>query len=513
MNWRVRLAKFYIKQVNKLSFLNGSGVKTLRHIKERQDRDSQDTFNKTRPPKGIKTNFIYFRLFEIYKIENVNMLLEGLEKLFPNFNNNFIGGDSYKKFIQNSTGITSGEWLNIGYIFKDNKKGYAGQNHRELKELPRFVDSIHIELHKILPSIFVLTFDVNLNDNATQKINELQSSLYSSEIRFRKIIPSGVLGGGYSEKPCEHVMKQEIENWISNLQFQVEKCLRVFFTGYFLSEKSQSKGNLPSVSVFGIKGIPKNVLNITEWLINSGNWLESFGFDSLQFNSFTNGKLIFVRNWSRSEDNTKSRYRLIVAWDSYLEPKIIEMYGNNEKIAISIKTQEDFLSTILPSIAISEMLSHFQFSFEEIRQNVLSFLKPNILNGFHLRKYIKLNDAVLQASVLYDRISKDFKIEKDYISRNLEKISDFSESRKSKKNKKSELNEYLIRQIEFKIEMLKEHVDFLFTWLSRYLALENLSMTFFLAIIALFLAMLSIFLSRNEFAQAINNLNILKPTP
>jgi hypothetical protein len=75
---------------NRWAFLKGDGARTLRRIKKRQDEESQDTFLKTRPPEGVAVEYIYFRLFDIFQIEDVDNLINGLRKLFPNFDDDLL---------------------------------------------------------------------------------------------------------------------------------------------------------------------------------------------------------------------------------------------------------------------------------------------------------------------------------------------------------------------------------------------------------------------------------------
>lgn len=493
--WRSQLAAFFIKWVNKFPFLHADAIRTLRHIKKNQDEDSNDTLLKTRPPKEVEIEYFYFRLFDTFQIENVDDLLNGLRRLFPNFDDPFLRGDYYRKFIQNATGINGGGWLNLGYIYRDRKGRHFGNKVRELRSLPPYIDYIHIELHKVLPSVFAITYDVHLEENVTKQLTELQNSPYKSEIQFRKLIPYGKLGGGYSTNPAERVMREEIINWLSRLRSEVEKHLEVFLAGDFLKDKPSKNTRLPSVEVFSIRGIPKTKPAIRDWIKKSSRWLESLGFNLLHIHSFTDGKLIFVPNWRQDDESSNISHRIIVSWDTYVKSINSKMYGGDEKSAVNHNTQEGFLAPILPLLVMLEMLARFQEKFENIRRDVLKTIKPSLIHGIHFGKYIKLSDTVLQASVLHDRIAKDFRFEVKYISSELREISSFSEIGRVQKNKYQKLDKDLLGRIEFKVNLLKEHVDFAMTWLSQYLALRNISVTYFLALVAGIAALISLLLS------------------
>ena len=494
LRWRPRLADLYINLADKLPFLRGEGVRTLRRIKENQAENSQETFLKTRPPEGETIEYIYFRLYDIFQIENVDKLLVGLKKLFPDFDDPFFRGDYYRKFIQEATGITGGEWLSIGYVCRDRKGRFWGDKFRELKSLPSHVDYIYIGLHKVLPSVFAITYDVHLEDSATQTLNELQCSLYKSEIEFRRLIPYGKVAGGYSTTHAEHVMRQEILKWLMSLRSQVEKSLGQFIVGDFLRDKSQGS-RLPSIEVYGFKGIPKTTAALHKWIYKSSRWLESLGFPTISFHSYTDGKLIYCPNWRQDKEDIRPSSRLMVVWEPYLKIINTNMYGNDQKFAIAHTTQEAFLDPILPLLVMYEMLARFQEKFEEIRRNVLGTIRPTMLHGIYFGRYIKLSDTVLQASVLFDRISKDFQFEMKYFSAHLKTFSDFTEVRHVKKKEYRKLDQELLGTVEFRIKLLKEHVDFAMTWLSQYLALRNLSVTYFLALVAGIVAVIGLLLS------------------
>lgn len=495
IKWRSHLAKVYIKWGNKFPFLKGDLARTLRHIQKRQIEDTESTFKETRPPEGVEMEYIYFRLFDTFQVEDVDSLLQGLKKLFPNFNDPFFRGDYYEKFIQNAIGIGDGQWLNIGDIARDKKGRFWGDRFRVLRSLPSTVEYIHIELHKILPSLFVLTYDVYLERSVTEKLNELQNSHYVSNIYFRKIMPYGKGGGGYSIESAEFVMRQNIEKWRTDLYLQIEKCLGGFLKGEFLRNKLSNSNELPSVEVYSFKGIPKTKNALQKWLHKSSSWLESLGFHMTSFYSYTNGKLIFIPKLNFNKDNDRSSHRVIVLREQYLKSINEDMYGHDEKFAIAHTTQEGFLTPILVPLVMYEILARFRDEFEKTRRSVLQTMRPTSFYSDYFGTYIKLNDIVLHASVLYDRISKDFHSTKKHVASELKKVSDFFEIEKNRKGDPQSLDQDLLAGVEFRITLLKEHVDFAMTWLSQYLALRNLSVTYFLAVVAGISAIISLILS------------------
>ncbi|MBM3703137.1 MAG: hypothetical protein FJW63_09190 [Actinobacteria bacterium] len=473
--------------------MKNDALKTFRRIKEEQEKDSQNTYKRTRFPANLLFNFLYFRLFDIFYIENVDNLLKGLKKLFPDKNDSFFIEYNSENFIKNSTGISSGEWLNIGYLVGSSKNRFLGQRNRVLKELPSFVDYIHIELHKVLPSFFTLSYDVHLKESVTQELIKLHNSKFKSEITFRKLIPYGKLGGGYSTKSSEIVMRQEILTWISSLQIQVELYLKKFLKGKFFEDDPSKSTNLPCIEIYVVGKFPESKITIRNWIIKSSNWLESLGFHAIHIDSFTNNNLIYIPKWYENRDkHFRFNSRLLASKEDYIKTINLDMYGKDENLALSHNTQGDFLTLILPTIVILEMITRFKIKFEKIRSNIFSTFKSDSTPFFNLNKDVKLSSSLLQTSVIFDRISKEFDIEQKNISAQLEGISDFSKIGNKDKKRYTNLNEELLGMIMFKLKYLKGHVEFADNWLSKFLVLRNLSVTFFLALIAIIVAIISL---------------------
>jgi hypothetical protein len=494
LSWQSWFAQFWINISIKLTFIKGHIFETLRGLKREQDRESTDTFTKTRPPEGVEIEYPYFRLFDIFQIEDANKLLKGLRKLFPYFNDPFIEGHYNENFIRNATGMTVGEWLNIGCLYKENKgRRFYGRSSK-INELPSFVDYINVELHKILPSIFVITYDVHLNDNLINKLIELQSTKYLPDIKLRNIIPYHKGSVGYSMLPAELVMERNIGEWFTNLRYSVEDCLKNYIKGEFLNDKSKLYNHLPSIEVFIFKGLPETRKAIINWINKSNRWLGSLGLHYLFINAFTNGKLFFIPKTLQTYDNGIPSYRIIISYEAYVKSLNKEIKGKIEKGAVIYKSQ-NILTSMQSPLVIFELLRRFEIKFKKIRQEVFQTINSSGIREYILIRDIMLSNSVLRASSLYDRISKDYHLESKNITRQLKEVSDMIEINNSIKGKVLHLDIELNKGINNRIRILKEHVEFAMNWLAQFLSLRNLFFTNMLALIAVIAAISSIIIS------------------
>lgn len=495
---KVWLANKYIKWVNKFTFLKGDGINTIRRLEKKNKSKAEELYEKTRPPKDNTIDYLYFRLFDVFQIEDFENLIQGIKRLFPDFEDDFLFGNRDLEFIRKATGISGGHRLNIGTLYRDAEGMVFGYRARKMIELPEYVDFIDVELHKCLPSIFVMTYDVVLRNTATEKLIQLQNTYYYPEIQFRNLLPRGKSAGGYSTAFAEHVMRREIVKWLDTLRYQVEKILKSYLKGDFMLEVSEHITKLPAIEVYGFKNAPKTKTAQKNWLIATKDWLESFGFPRHHYDTYTNGKIMFLSIEKEEFFSTtiidRSVHRLMVMWKSYIGTINTNMYGNNESYAIVHSTQE-LLTAMLPAIVLLEIISRFQHKFEKIRRDVLSNIKPRNIFGLYLLNYIKLSNDVFQASILYDRISKDFKQEQEYISRQLSEISDFKQIDLAGSNISNQLDDGLLKEVKFRIGFLEEHVTFISNWISQFLSLRNLSVTYLLAVVAGITAFLGLVLS------------------
>lgn len=547
--WRATLGQKYLDFAEKHPRFGGRAFARLRRIRKSQRQWSERAYTKSRPPEGIEIELLCFRLIEIFHIEDLDRLMGGIFRLFPDLEDDVLRQEPFAvEFRRSAESIFGGAWWNVGRIFRDKKTGLFGPE-AVIKQLPKEVKHIDVEIHKILPSLFIVVLDVHLTDKATEQLTQLQDRHYLSEIRFKRLVPLGKFEGGHSRSNPGAMMKKEILDWLKGLRGEVETCIRPFVNGHFMQGSPDKEARLPAIEVYALKGVPtgtkisstpksgkesevgclkmllaklgcvlqwssskrtaeQNEVQRTEietetsiealnsWFDETRWWWDSLGFDLHGFNTYTDGKIIFVPGESRKISSRPYRLtdRFLVLWEPYLKTIELKMFGGDERAAIAHNTRY-MLNTVLPSIALLELIEFSQKAFEKLRQEVFGSMRRRWLSTVRLSKYIKLNDAILHTSMLLDRISKEFEQQMPRFRRENKEIEELKRMESSSQEKSEALGEVLLDSVRFRIDFLGEHVLLVQNWLLQYLTLRNTAASFFLAVIAGIAAVISVILA------------------
>lgn len=121
---------------------------------------AQKSYEKSRPPKGNDLEFLAFRFFELYNIEELNLLEKNIKKLITNYADE----EKFYEFlnkVRNGTGRYSCYY--VGVILKNPGSYFLSFFNYRFMRLPQEVSYVTVGLYQILPSFLIVTFDVILN--------------------------------------------------------------------------------------------------------------------------------------------------------------------------------------------------------------------------------------------------------------------------------------------------------------------------------------------------------------
>jgi len=153
---RVFLANKYLDWAEKLPQFGGGIIATLESIRKSQRRWSEEAFGKSRHPQGTEIEFLYFRMVEMFHIEDFEGLKESMIQLIPALEGEYWNkdfSDDFKHYAENVFVGVQGKKLGV-IVHKQKGKNFFAQPLREIAELPKEVEYISIQLHKVLPSAF-----------------------------------------------------------------------------------------------------------------------------------------------------------------------------------------------------------------------------------------------------------------------------------------------------------------------------------------------------------------------
>ncbi len=427
-NWRIpqRIIKRFrrllrdmplVRHYHKLVKGYRQTISSLQITRKYQRISSGRDYDRSRPPSGTGVDYLFFRLIELYHIEDFESLREGLIKLFPELQGDLPQQDFRAEFTQ-SVDKNFQSWRKLGNIVPKGKDSFL-DTHRVMPELPDEIRLIVVELHQILPSFFVVTYDCILTSEATQHLLALQDQHYLGKIRFKRLIPWGIHGGGHSQGNPDTERVENVVDSLATLRGKVERCLLPYASGYFAR---QQVGKLPSVTtrlpaieVFALKGVPEEATAFKQWKENARHWWESLAFN-FSSDTYKNRSLVFAHPRERRSHESKTLgrtgYRFAVLWESYLavlDTKDFQHLKEEtfKKVEKDIALQEiaESLNDIIPLITLSELLQAIGSNISKFKQAAFK----SIGSRRQLNEYIRLSYVVQHEAMLLARTSLEFR--------------------------------------------------------------------------------------------------------
>lgn len=469
---RVYLSRKYLDWAEKLPQSQWGAVKRLNDIREHQRRVSENEYKGSRIPQGIEIDYLYFRLIEMFHVEEFDNLQKCLIELLPELQDDYQNKDFSAQFREFARTIAGGGFISLGCIYRDVRgKVIFKKSSREINALPSEIDFISVSLHKILPSAFFVTFDVHLDREATGHLLQLHEKHYLPKIRFVRLAPWKVHRSGYSEESVEMARIQEIFRWIDKLRSGVEKCIKPFLSGYFMAQTTDGKPHLPLIEVYGMKGLPEGIEAFQTWRKGAWKWSESLGFH-FHFDIYGDEKVLFTRPLYGSTLGYPA-YRLIVLWEAYLHTiRSDDSDGGRSAIKHDVSY---ILDAILACVTIDEFLRSVRGNVETLRQDIFGRMRIRFFPRFKMNRLVRLSNIVKHESMILERIAMEFEQEANFIHHEMEPIKALKAIETPTKGREvRNLRDLMMESVRFQINLIRKHFSLVANSFSEYVALRNM---------------------------------------
>jgi hypothetical protein len=226
---RASIGKFYLDWAEKLPKFGGGIIEELQSHRADDRRKSEESHKRSRPPDGIALDILFFRLIEVFHLEDFDKLQVGLKRLFPTLDEQFLTPKFTERFKKRAEAIGGGwHWPNLGYIYRDPNERLLGPAYwRIMPNLPSEIQFITVGLLQLLPSLIIVSIDVHLNDEAVRKVKKLQDTKYLPTVLFANLLP-WKLWRGYTGNFPEIEMRKAILDWFDELRGRTEKGVASF---------------------------------------------------------------------------------------------------------------------------------------------------------------------------------------------------------------------------------------------------------------------------------------------
>jgi hypothetical protein len=467
-NIRAAIGKWYLDSAEKLTKFGCGTIRELRRIREHNRKQAEEVYQNTRLPHGVELNYLSFRLVEIFHLEEFDELQRGLIHLFPSLERDVFERRFSEYFRSHADSINEGiwHWPMFGYIYRDQKQRLIGPtNWRGMPELPAEIHYVTLSLLRLLPSMFVVSIDAHLTEEASRRLRQLNDRKYLPMVLFRNLLPWRLRQGHTGNYP-EIEMRRQTLGWLEELRGRVEVCLRPFLTGYFTRNGKQG-ARLPAIEVFALKGVPEEKEAFGTWIRDSRHWCDSFGLDPT-LGAYGDERLLVVFP-SGDDWYGRSTYRLVARWAPYLRSVNTNLY-EDEETAVRYSTL-DTLDALLPRVAITEFVNSIQGNIQTLRK--ISF--RNMRNRKRLSAYIKVNAAIQRQSMLLERSTMEFEQQKKLFKRQMEDLSGLKDvSLLSAARDSGDLAADTFQFIDYRVRILKEQLSHVSGSFSDFLALQNM---------------------------------------
>jgi len=470
----------------------GGFIHSLQQIRETQRKWSKDTFQRTRPPEGTSVEYLGFWLFEMFHYEDFYELKRSIRSLFPEVDNTR-GGRTLDDFFENiGEKITSTGWTNIGKMVRpDSKFLIPADPKRVFDDLPHEIENVKVGLHKILPSIMVVSFFVQLNEKASKRLHDLQERRYLSKADLQYVyFNPNFLGFGHSMGSGE--MKKEISLWLESLHIGVEKLVHQFMAGVFLSKKGKH-AKLPSIELYGIKGHLSSLENFPKWAKDSWNWWDSMNFRFYDRFYSNDTKIVILGDLRQKKENV---HRIVALWEPFIESIEKDRYGPNEGYNILVTTNY-FVEVLFPFVITLEYMGGMLDRIEVFRKQIYSIMVRGWFSRTRFRKNLAVYHELMKEKRILDRLISEFKNQKSYLKKSFSESDELliSNIHGREYKKRNNLLDGLLDSYDFFRSLITEQIRLIDEALSTHIDVLNIDVLFRLQWITLWLTLLGVVLA------------------
>ena len=212
------LSKKYLDWAEVLPKFQGGIIQQLQTIREYQRKSAQNDFQRRIKPDEATITLKAIRIVVPFQFEEFQIIQKIVSKFFPN-------SEKVSKFISDlknsESSISASGWSNIGHIIKDNSQdGFSSFTETHcIKNIPEYVESIHVSYHRIMPSMACLSFTFNLEESFSKQLENKQNSEHLDSVILNEFIPFRNNMSGYSMSfgnESQNAIQKHIFNLIAN---------------------------------------------------------------------------------------------------------------------------------------------------------------------------------------------------------------------------------------------------------------------------------------------------------
>jgi len=192
---KVWIAEQLLDIVEALPRFNSGFIKYLQQMRGLERKRAEEDRSAVQLPEGAKLTLAALTLYQVYPIEEFETITKSILSTFGR--EVYDSSSGTLKELRGEEAMLWGSSQRVVGHLSHNKSGfYFPVAHRYVKGLPRRTKHIAVEILRVVPSTFIVSFEVQLEASVSEQLNAIHSARYLGETQFRYWIPLGNLCTG-----------------------------------------------------------------------------------------------------------------------------------------------------------------------------------------------------------------------------------------------------------------------------------------------------------------------------
>jgi hypothetical protein len=292
-----------------LPSFNGGFIQNLQYMRRNLRKHIEQDFTNMRLPEGAHLELPRIFMFQVYPIEDIDILTRSMERTF--------GNDKFRRSSEpledvkrSESSLWAGSWSLLGHLSRNKSSFFYPVGHRYVQSLPSEVSDIDIRLYKVFPSTFVILFSVSLNSQVSDALNAFYKKKYLGTIEFRHFLPVGRWSYASSHGFAESVRREAIASYLDSVFLRAERQIKKFFPEPRISRNTRLPVLRDIRLVLPVGADPS--LEIP----GSIRWGGGLGLGSLTYDAYRDGNTFF--SFSDDNDDDKKLWTLFTSYSGAL---------------------------------------------------------------------------------------------------------------------------------------------------------------------------------------------------
>ena len=496
-------------------------VNALRLVRKNQSEATEESIADSRIPDGIQIRFLGFCILEVLTVEDFRRL-ETSVSFFP-IESLFVSmirkgrtanlddeSDLLRHQVPGGIIVKDKSLLDPGALTSllgADQIGHSMMPSRVIKTLPDTVLFVQVFPVQVLPSLFTISVYVHLTAAAAEELLNLHNAAYRPPFILKGLSAEKIIRASPHKLDSDLLRKRQIQQWKRNLRGEIETAVRPLLSGYFSNLTKTSRGAaLPTIDVYSLRGAPtipdamEDWKQFYDWTSSSRTlgWGDPLGLDFVLGESYVSNLAHF--QWGNDVDGRHRPVSHLVLWEEPCKEKLTAEAANNDwlsqsRSAMSLPGADPvmeyackMLGVMKPGLVVVRVLQGLQLSLDRLRLLAFSRLSKKL----SLRVGFRLINSITREALLLDRIAGEFRKER-FWPMGLFDLTLFDVQRLRKPGGPDEnFTTETEKDITETTDLLKTSSSQVQRWLGESLSLRNTKAIFWLSVVGMFVAVISL---------------------